>query len=81
MFIINQTGKWAINTDQVVVIRQMPHNDGSKSTAIRAEMSNKNEFVLATYVDAAVCSKVFNELLIVIVTGNRAYHQLPEDTP
>lgn len=81
MFIISQSGDWAVNTDQVVAIRQMPHNDGSKSTAIRVEVSSKNEFVLAAYTDKDFASKVFSELLSVCVIGNRAFHQLPEDTP
>lgn len=79
MFIINQTGSWAVNTDQVIRLHQAPHNDGSKSTAIRAEMSNKNEFVLATYTDAAVANKAFTELLSSVVIGGRDTYQLKED--
>ncbi len=77
MFIIAQSGQWAVNTDQVVVIRQMPH-DNNKSTAICAEVSN-NEFILATYVDKDYANKVFNELLSSVVISGRDTYQLPEE--
>ncbi len=77
MFIIAQSGQWAVNTDQVVVIRQMPH-DNNKCTAVRAEVSN-NEFILATYVDKDYANKVFNELLSSVVISGRDTVQLRED--
>lgn len=81
MFIIAQNGGWAVNTDQIVAIRRTPHNDGGKSTAIRAEMSNKNEFVLATYTDKDYANAVFSELMSSVVIGGSETHQLPEDKP
>lgn len=81
MFIVAQNGEWAVNTDQVVAIRQMPHNDSNKSTAIRVEVSSKNEFVLVTYLDKDYANKIFSDLLSAIVASGRDKHQLPEDTP
>lgn len=69
---------YALAVDTNKQYRQMPH-DNNQSTAIRVEMSNKNEFVLATYTDAEVARKAFTELLSSVVIGGRDTYQLKED--
>ena len=72
MFIINQSGQWAVNSAQVVRFKQAPH-DNNKCTAIRAETAN-NEFTLATYADPEYADKVFSELVSsCIISGSDTY--------
>lgn len=80
MFIINQSGDWAVNTNRVDMIKQIPiQQDNKPRISIRVTVG-KNNFILASYVDKQKADTIYTELLRLCATGGETY-QMPEDRP
>jgi hypothetical protein len=82
MFIINQSGDWAVNSHQIdiIKIKQTPViTQPSKSiTSIRVTVGT-NEFLLATYADKLTAYDQYTNLLCACVNGGSAAYRMPED--
>jgi hypothetical protein len=76
MFIINQSGDWAVNTEQVSIIKQTPV--GSAGTGIRVSVGN-NEFLLASYIDDSKANIVYKGLLHEYMCSDKPTYQMPKD--